>query len=161
MRHGTVKIKSYMLIPLFVVGTVAIAVLVDNANLDNTAYGQSLLFPNAQNSSASPNFSLILQHYQQQQAPLPNQLYPNLHLVKITLPTKGQQVLVGKDLLIYGTSTGSATSGCKVSVKVNGISPYHDASPGGHNDYSEWNFTLSPANTAIKQGQNKITAKFA
>jgi hypothetical protein len=77
------------------------------------------------------------------------------------LPTKGQQVLVGKDLLIYGTSTGNGTSGCKVSVKVNSISPYHDASPGGHNDYSKWNFTLSPAYTAIKQGQNKITAKFA
>jgi hypothetical protein len=47
MRHGLVKIKPYMLIPLFVVGTVAITVLVDNANLDNTAYGQSVLFPNA------------------------------------------------------------------------------------------------------------------
>ena len=48
-----------------------------------------------------------------------------------------------------------------MSVKVNSISPYHDASPGGHNDFSKWNFTLSPAYTAIKQGQNKITAKFA
>ena len=48
-----------------------------------------------------------------------------------------------------------------MSVKVNSISPYHDASPGGHNDYSKWNFTLSPVYTAIKQGQNKITAKFA
>jgi len=163
MRHGRIKIKTYMPIPLFVVGTVAIAVLLaDNANLDNTAYGQSLLFPNAQNSSASPNPSPILQHYQQQRPPLPNQLYQsNLHFVKITLPTKGQQVLVGKDLLIYGTSAGNTTSGCKVSVKANNISPYHDASPGGHNDYSKWNFTLSPAYTAIKQGQNKITAKFA
>lgn len=156
MRHGLVKIKPYMPIPLFVAGTVAIAVLLaDNANLDNTAYGQSLLFPNAQKSSVSPNPSPILQHYQQQQ------FQSNLHFVKITLPTKGQQVLVGKDLLIYGTSTGNATSGCKVSVKVNSIGPYHDASPGGHNDYSKWNFTLSPAYTAIKQGQNKITAKFA
>ena len=163
MRHGLVKIKPYLPIPLFVVGTVVIAVLLaDNANLDNTAYGQSLLFPNAQKSSVSPNPSPILQHYQQQQPPLPNQQYQsNLHFVKITLPTKGQQVLVGKGLLIYGTSTGNATSGCKVSVKVNSISPYHDASPGGHNDYSKWNFTLSPAYTAIKQGQNKITAKFA
>ncbi len=155
MRHELVKIKPYLPIPLFVVGTVAIAVLLlDNANLDNTAYGQSILFPNAQNSGASTNPSPILQHYQQQQLPPP-------HLVKITLPTKGQQVPVGKDLLIYGTSTGNATSGCKVSVKVNSISPYHDASPGGHNDFSKWNFTLSPAYTAIKQGQNKITAKFA
>jgi hypothetical protein len=51
-----------------------------------------------------------------------------------------------------------------VSVKVNSINPYHDASPNsgaGRSDYSKWNFTLSPTYTAIKQGQNKITAKFA
>lgn len=163
MRHEVVKIKRYLTIPLFVVGTVAIAVLLlNNANLDNTAHGQSLLFPNAQNSGPSPNPSPLLQHYQQQQLPPSNQQYQSkLHLVKITLPTKGQQVPVGKDLFIYGTSTGNATSGCKVSVKVNSISPYHDASPGGHNDFSKWNFTLSTAYTAIKQGQNKITAKFA
>jgi hypothetical protein len=109
-----------MPILLFMVGTVAIAVLlVDNANLDNTAYGQSVLFPNTPNSGASRNPSPILQHYQQQQPPLPNQHYQsNLHFVKITLPTKGQQVLVGKDLLIYGTSTGNATSGCKAPAHI-------------------------------------------
>jgi len=51
-----------------------------------------------------------------------------------------------------------------VSVKVNSVNPYHDASPSsgaGRSDYSKWNFTLSPTYTAIKQGQNKITAKFA
>ncbi|MFZ0892893.1 MAG: hypothetical protein WAZ77_00175 [Candidatus Nitrosopolaris sp.] len=62
-----------MPILLFVGGTVAIAVLLaNNANLDNTA---SLLFPNAQKSSVSPNPSPILQHYQQQQPPLANQQY--------------------------------------------------------------------------------------
>ncbi len=89
---------------------------------------------------------------------------PKLHLVKITSPAKGQQVPVGKDLAVSGTSATNKTADCKVSVKVNFINPYHDASPigvGGNNDYSKWNFTLSPAYTTIKPGQNKITAKFA
>jgi hypothetical protein len=87
-----------------------------------------------------------------------------LHLVKITSPTKGQQVPVGKDLVVSGTSATNKTADCKVSVKVNFINPYHSASPigvGGNTDYSKWNFTLSPAYTTIKPGQNKITAKFA
>ncbi len=86
-----------------------------------------------------------------------------LHLVKITSPTKGQQVPVGKDLVVSGTSATNKTANCKVSVKVNFINPYHNASPigvGGNTDYSKWNFTLSPAYTTIKPGQNKITAKF-
>ena len=86
-----------------------------------------------------------------------------LHLVKITSPTKGQQVPVGKDLVVSGTSATNKTADCKVSVKVNFINPYHNASPigmGGNTDYSKWNFILSPAYTTIKPGQNKITAKF-
>lgn len=31
----------------------------------------------------------------------------------------------------------------------------------GKDDYSKWNFTLTPAYTSIKQGQNKITTKFS
>jgi hypothetical protein len=78
---------------------------------------------------------------------------------------KGQQVPVGKDLIIFGTSTDNATSNCKVSIKANGVGPYRDASPrsnsSGRGNYSNWNFTITPAYTAIKEGQNKITAKFA
>ena len=51
--------------------------------------------------------------------------------VKITSPTKGQQVPVGKDLPIYGTSIGTnATSNndCKVSVIVNNVKPYQQTS---------------------------------
>lgn len=84
--------------------------------------------------------------------------------VKITSPSKGEQVPIGKDLLISGISASNATSDCKVSVKVNGISPYHDVLPnggGGKDDYSKWNFTLTPAYTTIKEGQNKITAKYS
>ncbi len=65
--------------------------------------------------------------------------------------------------MLTGTSATNKTADCKVSVKVNFINPYHNASPigmGGNTDYSKWNFILSPAYTTIKPGQNKITAKF-
>jgi hypothetical protein len=86
--------------------------------------------------------------------------------VKITSPTKGQQVPVGKDLAINGTSIGSnATSNnndCKVSVIVNNVKPYQQANPGGTTtgNYSKWNFVLTSKYTTIKPGQNKITAKY-
>lgn len=149
---------------LFVVAAIAIIVLLlDNTNLNNVAYSQSLLFPNGHNSGLSSSPSPTI-HYQQQPSLTNQQNQSSLHLVRITSPTKGQQIPVGNELSILGISTDNANSGCKVSVKVNSINPYHDASPNGgagHSDYSKWNFSLSSTYTAIKQGQNKITAKFA
>ena len=89
---------------------------------------------------------------------------PKLHAVKITSPTKGQQVPIGKDLGISGISLANATSHCQVSVIVNGIKPYQLATgtgTGGTNDYSKWNFTLRPTYTTIKEGpNNKIISKY-
>jgi len=86
-------------------------------------------------------------------------------LVKITFPHKGQHVLVDNDLVIYGTSAVNATtSDCKVSIIVNGIKPYQHTTPSGthgQNNYSKWNFTLTTRYTNIKEGQNKISAKFS
>ena len=51
-----------------------------------------------------------------------------------------------------------------MSVTVNGIKPYRPATatgPSGSGDYSKWSFTLVPSYTAIKAGQNKITAKYS
>ncbi|MGB6593279.1 MAG: hypothetical protein WBE68_17405 [Candidatus Nitrosopolaris sp.] len=48
------------------------------------------------------------------------------HEIKITSPTKGQQVQVQA---ISGISADNTTSGCKVSVIVNGIKPYQNATP--------------------------------
>lgn len=140
MRINVIVVASVM----FLLGT---------TTLNTFTYAQIL--PNSQSPSTAggPGIS------QQQQ---PSQ--PKLHLVKITSPHKGQQVDVGKDLLISGTSASNGTSTCKVSVKVNGINPYHDALPAGtagQSDYSKWSFTLTSAYTTIKQGQNKIMAKFA
>ena len=83
--------------------------------------------------------------------------------VKITSPTRGQQVLVGKDLTISGTSIDNATSNCQVSVIANNVKPYHNATAagtGGAADYSKWNFALTSKYITIKQGENRITAKY-
>jgi hypothetical protein len=87
--------------------------------------------------------------------------------IKITSPTRGQQVPVGKDLTISGTSIDNATSDCQVSVRVNRVSPYQPAtsatgtgSGGAADDYSKWNFVLTSKYTTIKPAQNRITAKY-
>jgi hypothetical protein len=135
--------KSYFLI-LFC--SVICVSLLGSSILPNAAFGQNT-------SLASPSIGL------QQQT------NPKLHLVKITSPIKGEQVPVGKDLSISGTSVDKGTSGCKVSVKVNFVNPYHDALPiaegAQNNSYSKWNFTLTSAYTSIQPGQNKIIAKFS
>jgi cytoskeletal protein RodZ len=83
--------------------------------------------------------------------------------IKITSPTRGQQVPVGKDLTISGTSIDNATSNCQVSVIVNNVKPYQNATAtgtGGAADYSKWNFALTSKYTTIKPDQNRITAKY-
>ena len=88
-----------------------------------------------------------------------------LRMVKITSPTKGQQIPVRSNLTVAGTSIANSTSAnCEISVIVNGIKPYQKSVPTGHggaNDYSTWNYRLTPTYAVIKQGQNKITAKFS
>ena len=89
----------------------------------------------------------------------------NIKALNITSPTKGQQVPIGKDLTILGTSIGNAsTSSCQVIVGLNGIKPYPSATgtgPGGAADYSKWSFTLTPKYATLKPGpDNKITVRY-
>jgi hypothetical protein len=89
----------------------------------------------------------------------------NIKALNITSPTKGQQVPIGKDLIILGTSIGNAsTSNCQVIVGLNEIRPYPSATgtgPGGAKDYSKWSFTLTPKYATLKPGpDNKITARY-
>ncbi len=93
--------------------------------------------------------------------------------MKIISPTSGQNVSIGSNLTISGISTGTNTTAignnnnnnrCHVSVIVNNIKPYQDATadgPNGANDYSRWHFTLSPSYSPIKEGENKITSKLS
>ena len=168
-----VNIKSYLSISFssFVTGLAAIIILalLTCAVLNNVGvYAQ--IFPIHTNMTSTthavtPRHPPTSPQQQQQQQQQPSQ--PSLHLVKITSPIKGQVVSVGKDLRISGTSLDNTTtttaSDCSVAVKVNGVNPYHNATQNGtgvHN-YSKWNFTLIPSYTVVKQGQNKITAKFS
>jgi len=90
---------------------------------------------------------------------------PKLHAVKIISPSKGQQIPVGKDITISGTSIDNATSNCQVSMSINRVRPYQAATAAGTggagaNDYSKWNFVLTPSYTTIKPGpDNRITAQ--
>src|SRR6476660_1181237 len=99
------------------------------------------------------------------QVPPPPSSTHRLHAVKITSPTRGQQVPTGNNnLAISGTSIANATSHCQISVLVNDVWPYQPAThtgPGGASDYSQWNFVLSSKYTTIKPGPvNKITARY-
>jgi hypothetical protein len=122
--------------------------------LIDTAYGQRESLPS---SEASTPF---LEWYQTQKA---NPLTTNPLSVKITSPATGQQVPAGQSLIISGASSDNSTSECKVSVIVNAEKPYQPAfanGTGGINDYSTWNFMITPTYTTIREGpDNKITSK--
>jgi hypothetical protein len=83
--------------------------------------------------------------------------------VKILSPAKDEQVPAEQGLVVSGISTDNTTSDCKVSVIVNAIKPYQQTvanGTGGIDDYSTWNFIITPAYTSIKEGpDNKITSK--
>ena len=83
--------------------------------------------------------------------------------VRITEPARGQQLAIGKNLTIEGTSSYSSTSNCGVYVIVDGIKPYQKTIPigqAGGNNFSQWMYTLTPAYAGtIKEGINRITAK--
>jgi hypothetical protein len=83
--------------------------------------------------------------------------------VKITNPAKGQQLAIGKNLTLSGTSSYDTTSNCGVFVIVDGVRPYQKTMPIGQavgNNYSKWKYSLTPDYAGIiKEGTNRITAK--
>jgi len=150
-----IRLSARFSLPSIVV--VLTLLLLSSTLLTNPALGQ--IFPKSQASppiSSNKTISTLSLTHQ-----------PKAHNVKITSPTKGEKAAVGRDLMISGISAGdsnSTTINCLVSVIVNGIKPYQPANatgPSGLGDYSKWNFTLTPKYTTIKEGQNKITAKYS
>jgi hypothetical protein len=83
--------------------------------------------------------------------------------VKITNPAKGQQVVIGKNLTLSGTSSYNTTSNCRVFVIVDDMRPYQKTirtGQAGGNDYSKWKYTFIPAYAGtVREGINNITAK--
>jgi hypothetical protein len=107
--------------------------------------------------------------YAQQQQPDNTTTAANNIGVKITSPTKGQQVPIGI-LKVEGTSTAGQNldkelhTDCKVSVILNDIKPYQPVIPtgsGGQNNYSSWSYMLTPNYATIEEGVNKITSKLS
>src|SRR6476646_4442707 len=87
-----------------------------------------------------------------------------MHGVKIASPSKDARIPINSVLHVSGISNDNITLDCRVLVILNDVRPYQNTSssgPGGVNDYSKWNFTLSPNYSSIKEGVNKITAKFS
>ena len=83
--------------------------------------------------------------------------------VKITSPSAGQEVPVGK-LTIFGTSTDNETTDCQVQVDVNDIKPFQNATATGpmmKNDYSTWIFSFTQDYHLIREGANDLTAKIS
>lgn len=128
-----------------------ITILLLSITMDTTLYAILLLKAKTGHNSNITNTRPLLYH-------------SKLYIIKITSPTKGQEIPVGHNLTVAGISVSNSTSAnCEVSVIVNGIKPYQKAVPMGHggtHDYSTWIYRLVPTYTAIKKGQNKITAKF-
>jgi hypothetical protein len=84
--------------------------------------------------------------------------------VTITSPKDGQQVPIGRDLQVTGTSMPNAASDCNTTVNLNRVKPYQlvlPNGPGGANDYSQWSFTITSKYAPIKEGQNRITARIS
>jgi hypothetical protein len=84
--------------------------------------------------------------------------------IKIINPIEGQQVPVGKELIVSGESSDNVFKNCTVSVIANNIKPYQNSYPSAaaeSGDYSKWSFTLSSNYTDILEGPNRITAKLS
>lgn len=151
---STSFLSRVFLLPLISFGTIILLLSSIFAHtVSTTGYAQLLPKIKTSNNSTTGKTSS-----------LPSLVQAKLHLIKITSPTKGQQIPAGSNLVVAGTAIDNATmtSDCKVSVIVNGIKPYQKAVPTGTgmaNNYSTWTYTLTP--TLIKLGQNKITAKFS
>src|SRR5438046_250121 len=65
------------------------------------------------------------------QSPPPSSSPASPKAVKIISPAKGQQIPVGKDLTISGTSIDNAASNCQVSMSVNRVRPYQPVTAAG------------------------------
>jgi cytoskeletal protein RodZ len=159
---------------LFAIGIIIVFSVVWAANSATKTYGQIFVpspettpVPSSSSSSSLPslpslpssqsNITTTAQGNTTAPAPFV------AHGVRITSPAKGQQVPIGT-LTVTGISKDNPTIDCHVFVIVNSVKPYQNAAvagPGGASDYSKWNFMVTSKYTLIKEGVNRITAKFS
>jgi hypothetical protein len=148
---------------LFAIGIIIVFSVVWSANSATKTYGQ-IFVPSPETtpvpsiaSSSPSNITTTAQGNTTAPAPFV------AHGVRITSPAKGQQVPIGT-LTVTGISKDNPAINCHVFVIVNSVKPYQNAAaagPGGASDYSKWNFMVTSKYTPIKEGVNRITAKFS
>ena len=134
------------------------ATIITNVFVANISYAQLPFSPGlSQQPTPSQQPSLS-------SSPTPTSTLP-ANAITITSPVKGQQVPVGQDLQVTGTSSAKASSSdCKITVDLNRIRPNQPVvanGPGGGNDYSQWSFTITSNYAPIHEGQNRISARIA
>ncbi|MFL6383567.1 MAG: PASTA domain-containing protein [Nitrososphaeraceae archaeon] len=141
-----------------------IAVILAVAVMANVSYmqlfqpGEGQLLPNPQTPSPSSSPPVSLPLPGNASSPLPE------GAVTITSPTAGEQVPIGQDLTVTGTSIANSDSGCKINVNLNRARPSQPATatgPGGPDDYSEWSAILTSNYTSIQEGENRIGARIS
>jgi hypothetical protein len=143
-------------IPGFIAGVLILSLLV-TANIDTmNLFGQKGLSPSSSSTITKANGTKTI---------VPTvTTTPSMLGLKITSPTRGQQVTIGEKLTVTGISSDNVATSCQVSVILNGVKPYQTAIPTGtkgQKDYSKWSYTFSHTSAIIKGGLNKITAKLS
>jgi hypothetical protein len=81
--------------------------------------------------------------------------------VKITSPSENVTIPSGQ-LTIYGISSDTPKTNCKVYVDWNDLKPMQNVTakgPGGANDYSNWTYTYTEKYHIIAPGTNELTSK--
>jgi hypothetical protein len=85
--------------------------------------------------------------------------------IKITSPAKGQRIPIDNhNLTVAGISTYNTSMNCQVSILMNEMKPYKQATAKGENgtlDYSTWKYIFTSKDFLIKEGNNKLTAKLS
>ena len=151
--------RRYIQIKFNLMCTALIFLILSTAVLTNLAYGQI--------SSKSLGSHVVKPLNSNKPISITSTKHSTAHNVRITSPAKGEKVPAGKDLEVSGISSinhNATLINCHVSVIVNGVKPYRTATANGlhgSNDYSKWIFIIGSNHTAIKPGQNKITAKYS
>jgi PKD domain len=85
--------------------------------------------------------------------------------IKITSPAKGQRIPIDNhNLTVAGISTYNTSMNCQVSILMNDMKPYKQATAKGENgtmDYSTWKYIFTSKDFLIKEGDNRLTAKLS
>jgi hypothetical protein len=85
--------------------------------------------------------------------------------IKITSPAKGQRIPIDNhNLTVAGISMYNTSMNCQVSLLMNEMKPYKQATAKGENgtmDYSTWKYMFTSKDFLIKEGDNKLTAKLS